>query len=72
MVLGARIRQYRQPGNVKVPFWLQPDKILFGRGLVPARFRHSQKLERQARRPFSRTSALGNPRLGGWQVDRHE
>ena len=28
--------QYRQPGNIKVPFWLQPRKVLRWRGVVSA------------------------------------
>ena len=31
--------KYRQPGNIKVPFWLQPEKHYVGRGVVPARGR---------------------------------
>ena len=64
--------KYRQPGNVKLPFWLQPEKYYAGRGLVSARYGDSEKVERQARRAFTRTTALGNARLGGQQTHRHE
>ena len=34
--------QYRQPGNIKVPFWLQPEKYYDGRRVVSTRHRDSE------------------------------
>ena len=58
-----RYEPYRQPGNVKVPFWLQPDKHYVGPRVVPARHRGPAGVEGPPRRPAPRAAALGDARL---------
>ena len=55
--------KYRQPGQVKVPFWLQPDKYMLA---SPG----SSRLAGQASGTLPGKAALGNPRVGGWQIHR--
>ncbi len=62
---------YRQPGNVKVPFWLQPETYYAGvawfqRDIdVPAGWQGKRVV-------LCSTTALGNARLGGRQIHRPE
>ena len=64
--------KYRQPGNIKVPFWLQPEKVLQRRGLVPARHRDSVRLEGQTGVADTGAATLGDALVGGWPGNRHE
>ena len=66
-----RYAPYREPGNFKVPFWLQPDKHYNG----AAWYQRSIEIptEWQGRRVtlLARTAALGDDRLAGRSPHRH-
>ena len=58
-----RYEPYRQPGNVKVPFWLQPDKHYVGAAWYQRDVEVPAGVAGPARRAHARAAALGDARL---------
>ena len=66
---GPQYARYRQPGNIKVPFFLQPEKHYIGRGVVSARCGNAGGLARQTRGVEPGAASLGDACLAGRQGD---
>ena len=69
---GPQYAKYRQPGNIKVPFFLQPEKHYVGGGVVSARRGDPRGLAGQAGGVEPGAPALGDARLAGQPGDRHQ
>ena len=64
--------QYRAPGNIKIPFWLQPEKYYAGVAWFQREIQIPKKLVGQAHRSFVGAASLGNARVAGRPALRHE
>ena len=60
--------KYRQPGNIKVPFWLQPDKYYAGAAWYQRDFEIPEGWRGKRVVLSLERAALGNARVGGRQA----